>query len=402
MKSPTFTCILCKITFQSSDIQRVHYRSEWHLYNLKRKIAGFPSVSAHCFSQKMVSETWNEKKEEKERVNGKKKKKKENGFNDKNDFNEKKGFNEENDSYILNKSKEAIEEDKKLYMNGLELKKSEENMIDVYNLSYLDSILNEKKELSESEEEKLIKEHIAKRIKLKITDCLFCTFKFSTLNENVEHMKKSHSLFIPEQEYLIDLEGLIEYLGEKISIGNVCLSCKKVGKSLESIRQHMFSKGHYSIAYDTEEERLELSDYYDYSSYSLKDNDADWEDISSDQDNDDILSIYSDNDNDVIIENDYELILPSKIRLGHRSLIRYYQQTLRSRNFQRQSGDRNPSGLVRQEYVQRSLQGIDQSKRKFSQKHIRTYQDVFQKENYKTAIGLKSNHQKYFRNELLQ
>ncbi|EMR11326.1 hypothetical protein PNEG_00355 [Pneumocystis murina B123] len=390
MKSPMFTCILCKVTFQSSDVQRVHYRSEWHLYNLKRKMAGFSSVSAHCFSQKMVSEVWNEKKEEKERFNGKKKKKE-----------KKNGFNVENESYLLNKSEEAIELNKKQYINEPDLKKSEEIMANLCNPIYLNSTSYEKMELNESEE-KLIKEHIAKATKLKITDCLFCTFKFSTLNENLEHMKKSHSLFIPEQEYLIDLKGLIEYLGEKISIGNVCLSCKKVGKSLESIRQHMFSKGHYSIAYDTEEERLELSDYYDYGSYSAKDNDSDWEDISSNQDKDDILSIYSDNDDDVIIENDYELILPSKIRLGHRSLIRYYQQNLRSRNFQRQSGDRNPSGLVRQEYVQRSLKGIDQSKRKFSEKHIRTYQDVFQKENYKTAIGLKSNHQKYFRNELLQ
>lgn len=145
-----------------------------------------------------------------------------------------------------------------------------------------------------------------------------------------------------------------------------------------------------------------MLDYYDYGLYSAKDDDSDWEDVSSNQDKDDILSISSDNDGDLVIENDCELILPSRTRVGHRSLIRYYQQNLRSRNFQRHSGDRNPSGLIRREYVQRSLKGVDQSKRKFSEKHIRTYQDVFQKENYKTSIGLKSNHQKYFRNELLQ
>lgn len=103
-----------------------------------------------------------------------------------------------------------------------------------------------------------------------------------------------------------------------------------------------------------------------------------------------------------MIDNDYELILPSKMRLGHRSLIRYYQQNLHPRNFQKQTKDRNKSGLIRQEYVQRSLQGVSDSRRKFSQKHIKTFQDFRQKENFRTSVALKSNHQKHFRNELLQ
>jgi len=55
-------------------------------------------------------------------------------------------------------------------------------------------------------------------------------------------MTKIHSFFIPEIEYLVDLRGLIKYLGEKISVGNVCLYCNGRGKgmkSLEAVRKHM-------------------------------------------------------------------------------------------------------------------------------------------------------------------
>ena len=55
----------------------------------------------------------------------------------------------------------------------------------------------------------------------------------------MQHMTKVHSFFIPEIEYLIDLGGLIKYLGEKISIGNACLYCKREMKSLEAVRKHM-------------------------------------------------------------------------------------------------------------------------------------------------------------------
>jgi pre-60S factor REI1 len=36
-------------------------------------------------------------------------------------------------------------------------------------------------------------------------------------------MLKQHGFFIPFVENLVDLEGLLTYLGEKIGIGHVCL-----------------------------------------------------------------------------------------------------------------------------------------------------------------------------------
>jgi len=52
-------------------------------------------------------------------------------------------------------------------------------------------------------------------------------------------MNLAHGLFIPEREYLIDLRGLIVYLGEKVGVGNVCIYCGKSFTSSEGTRAHM-------------------------------------------------------------------------------------------------------------------------------------------------------------------
>jgi hypothetical protein len=35
---PTITCNACNAAFEEEEDQRLHYRSEWHRYNLKRKV----------------------------------------------------------------------------------------------------------------------------------------------------------------------------------------------------------------------------------------------------------------------------------------------------------------------------------------------------------------------------
>jgi len=55
----------------------------------------------------------------------------------------------------------------------------------------------------------------------------------------MKHMKNIHSFYIPDLEFLSDIKGLINYLSEKISIGNTCIYCDKIFNSLEAIRKHM-------------------------------------------------------------------------------------------------------------------------------------------------------------------
>jgi pre-60S factor REI1 len=109
----------------------------------------------------------------------------------------------------------------------------------------------------------------ASRNRLTTSHCLFCSHAASSIDENLSHMASAHSFFIPDQDYLVDLPGLLTYLGEKVSIGNTCLYCPNGGKefgSLEAVRAHMRDKGHCKIAYDTDDQKLEVSDYYDFES----------------------------------------------------------------------------------------------------------------------------------------
>jgi len=48
--SHLLTCITCRVGFHSSDLQRSHYKSDWHRYNLKRKVIQLDPVTEEKFN----------------------------------------------------------------------------------------------------------------------------------------------------------------------------------------------------------------------------------------------------------------------------------------------------------------------------------------------------------------
>lgn len=118
-----------------------------------------------------------------------------------------------------------------------------------------------------------------------LKQCLFCNYESPTFKLSVLHMTKFHGLFIPEQPYLVDLEGLVAYLHGKISELHECLYCHKIKGSKESIQTHMRDKGHCMIAYTSEIEMIEVGQFYDFrSSYSDPESDLAEEDNDDDKD----------------------------------------------------------------------------------------------------------------------
>jgi pre-60S factor REI1 len=54
MSSPSpYTCITCHVAFQNGELQRAHYKSDWHRYNLKRKVADLGPITANEFTDKV-------------------------------------------------------------------------------------------------------------------------------------------------------------------------------------------------------------------------------------------------------------------------------------------------------------------------------------------------------------
>ena len=62
----SFTCISCRVLFESADYQREHYKTDWHRYNLKRKLVELQPVTEDEFKLKVAFQTkkkdeqWNE------------------------------------------------------------------------------------------------------------------------------------------------------------------------------------------------------------------------------------------------------------------------------------------------------------------------------------------------------
>ena len=48
-----FTCITCHVAFNNGELQRAHYKTDWHRYNLKRKVADLGPITAADFAEKV-------------------------------------------------------------------------------------------------------------------------------------------------------------------------------------------------------------------------------------------------------------------------------------------------------------------------------------------------------------
>ena len=109
--------------------------------------------------------------------------------------------------------------------------------------------------------------------------CLFCNYDSSSVPFNAAHMERIHGMFIPEKAYLVDLDGLIGALSEKIYEYHECLYCGKLKPSIFGLQTHMRDMGHCKIPFFTEEEQLEIGEFYDFTStYSDIEEESDSED----------------------------------------------------------------------------------------------------------------------------
>lgn len=52
----SYTCISCRVAFADGEVQRAHYRTDWHRYNLKRKVADMPPVTAENFQERVLAQ----------------------------------------------------------------------------------------------------------------------------------------------------------------------------------------------------------------------------------------------------------------------------------------------------------------------------------------------------------
>lgn len=304
---------------------------------------------------------------------------------------------------------------------------------------------------SDDEINQTIDEKIAAaRARLSPSHCLFCSQESPSLENNLTHMSLAHSFFIPDADYLIDIPGLITYLGEKIAVGNVCIFCNGKGRefrTLGAVRKHMVDKSHCKIAYDSPDERLEISDYYDFtSSYpeaqlqttrkpkqDIEDKEE-WEDLEDDDGEvvkevvDEVFSeeeSESDSDSEESLpdneitygDSHLELVLPSGARIGHRTMRRYYAQSFPGAPRGGKTEDPNSgAALVRRLLADKNsalvprkggfgaygtgtevVKARNRGEAREAGRHVREFRDQKRREDFKTKVGFIHNSQKHFR-----
>lgn len=312
-----YTCNTCELQFSSSQAQREHMKSDWHRYNLKRRVAHLSPITEELFNSKVqavsIQKAETESSESKKQMTKKEARRRE---------------------------KEALLEKKRALLKLAEqnaLKKMREQAVPQEEEEPKVEEPNLAENLTEEElAEKLMQQKIDNKVDIPLNECFFCTKsrQSKTVEENLDHMFKNHGFYIPEQKYLTDRDGLLEYISEKIGLGNICIVCNFQGRTLEAVKAHMLAKRHCRIPYEEEDEKLEVSQFYDFSSTYKQDqvvataetDEQGWEDIGSD---DEEPSDDEDLPQDYIYHDGVELHLPTGIKVGHRSLQRYYRQNLR-------------------------------------------------------------------------
>jgi pre-60S factor REI1 len=190
--------------------------------------------------------------------------------------------------------------------------------------------------------------------------------------DNLARMRSEYSFFLPDSEYLVDLEGFLGYCNEKVRWGNVCLYCQKSFGSAEATLKHMKDKRHCKIAYERGVDMEEYDVFYDFSTMAggiggedgagkkkkkkkkkvvidrdaaMEEEEEEWEDVPDDDDDasmDESEEEEDDDDDDddgmydayereintrgIDITPLGELIFPDGRIVGHRCLARYYRQ----------------------------------------------------------------------------
>lgn len=312
-----FTCITCRVSFADSDIQRRHYKTDWHRYNLKRKVAEMPPVTAEVFQQKVLAQKAEVEAQQQSKTKSlhcqlcNKTFSSENAFS--NHLSSKKHKDVEANKANKAKKQESLITESQ-FSNNFKRKDSKETDPENTESENAESLSHNGDD--DDDEDDDIEEDT-----LEVTDCLFCPHHSVSLEENLKHMTRSHSFFIPDLEYVVDLKGLVTYLCEKVGMGNMCLYCNDKGKSffsLEAVQSHMVDKGHTKMNYEGDAV-LEYADFYDFSSS--------YPDYNPDEENegDEIQGRES---TLAVNEQTLELCLPSGAKIGHRNMRHIYKQNL--------------------------------------------------------------------------
>ncbi|KAI9718704.1 MAG: hypothetical protein M1812_003878 [Candelaria pacifica] len=320
--SHKFTCNACQVAFRTSDLQRGHMRGDWHLYNVKRRLATLPPIPSEVFAEKVLtaqaSSTAAAAKAsfEKACIPCQKTYFSENAYqNHLGSQKHKMRLTSLQNGGVGVPNDETASVLSSTFSLGDPVETSSQSAQDPEVEAEFSKVVDGIKEASINEAEpvsrrptrphhsaaearsehplspattndstSLVKDGEGRSKDDTLKACLFCNYASPSLSLNVNHMGRIHGMFIPEQAYLTDLEGLVGYLYEKVYESHECLHCHRGNRTVSAAQAHMRDKGHCVIPYDSEEDMIEIGDFYDFRS-TYSDPEAGNEDTDTEEEN---------------------------------------------------------------------------------------------------------------------
>ncbi|KAF9168234.1 hypothetical protein DFQ26_000471 [Actinomortierella ambigua] len=248
------TCIACGIRLPSIESQHQHHKSDWHTYNLKRKLVGLPPVSADVFTQLVTASREQANPAEEPQPEcvpcGKK--------------------------YLSDKSYENHLASKKHRLTAQAWEKKQQQQQQQRKTDDEEETSMSEASPGTDDESTTPTTSTKTTLEPSATVCLFCSHASADATDNYAHMRSTHSFFLPRAERLIDLDGMLTYLADKLSNDLDCLWCtpsvfdrtlspdqelNSSFSSLANVRRHMLDKGHCKVYMDNGADR-EYADFY--------------------------------------------------------------------------------------------------------------------------------------------
>lgn len=243
-----------------------HYKTDWHAYNLKRKVKQLPPVTENIFNR--VKEQIDQQRR----------------ILEKSDLTKKTDHLKNTTKKVKKSKKSGSLLIQKARLNAIKLAKGENGSIssDVESFFTTDQSSGVDTDLETDEEDKMVLDLDEAEKSVNYCQSLFeldeNPLVFDTIAENLDFMLKTYGFFVPDKEYLKDCEGLIRYCSQKIRVGKLCLFCDKRFSTNNAVIQHMISKNHCKLNWEPienndlgESEELfdEFGEFYDYSKEEL-------------------------------------------------------------------------------------------------------------------------------------
>ena len=367
------------MAFSSADLQRAHYKTDWHRYNLKRKVAELLPVTADDFKQRVLAQRevdaqakethshycevckkmfssdksheshLRSKKHKDKMITLKKERKGEEGAVASSIY----SISDEELHSVLENLKNlnisladvSMDDGREKVISALEkLPEAQQQYVPVLGKQTFgrpseskaptknDSARHKSSEEKDSSagkaclyyDEGVSDDSNGEPEALETDECLFCPLVSDDMEANLKHMSSAHGFFIPDLDYLVDLKGLVEYLCEVVGMQRQCLYCHtaRVFYSVEAIQHHMVDKAHCKLFFEGDSAG-EYAEFYDYTkSYASQEKGT--KEVGGQEDEEELPLVET----AASVNEDLELVLPSGSKLSHRSMKQYYKQRL--------------------------------------------------------------------------